>query len=341
MSVIKTSPYYHPTQIVLVDDDIDFLGNLSLQLDADLAYLLFDSTQKALSYLNERETARDGRDRFFRAPAAGGLSTNGEGGYGRLEIDTAALCREMQASDRFAQISVALVDYAMPQMNGLEFCERIHDPHIKKILFTGVATESVAVDAFNQGIIDQYIRKHEHSVYDTLNAAIRKFQCDYIRDLFVAAADVFPLNVPELLSDSGVARLLTSLRTSHGLAEYYLAPDQRGFLFADAAGQLRRLVLQSAAEARNQAEVLQESGLRSDQLRAIAANTLVADPAVAGMERDAVARAAEQLVSPAQRLPESAGLGWAVFDAIEIGGHLRPSYSEFLEWLDTVGYSLM
>ena len=45
---IEVPPYFHPTQVVLIDDDIDFLGNLSLQLDADLAYLLFDSTRKAL-----------------------------------------------------------------------------------------------------------------------------------------------------------------------------------------------------------------------------------------------------------------------------------------------------
>ncbi|MGN8199129.1 response regulator [Salinisphaera sp. RV14] len=339
MATIELAPYFHPTQIVLVDDDIDFLGNLSLQLDADLAYLLFDSTHKALSYLNGRQPNGAARDRFFKA-LQNGHGDSGDNHRESLELDIGALHREMQASDRFAQISVALVDYAMPQMNGLEFCRQIKDPHVKKILFTGVATESVAVDAFNHGIIDQYIRKHEHAVYDTLNQAIRQFQQAYIRDVFTAAADVFPVDLPGLLKEPAVARLIERLRTERGLVEYYLAIEPTGFVFADAAGQVKRLVIQSRDERAREAQRARAAGAPAPIVDGLAAGTLMLDPnSSVYHELDWSAHTAR-----AAELGEAADdLRWSLFDMSCTTDCIqaRPSYNEFLEWLDTVGYSLM
>lgn len=333
MAEIKIAPYFHPTQIVLVDDDIDFLGNLSLQLDADLAYLLFDSTHKALSYLNGRQSNGASRERFFRG-------RDNADSQAPLEIDVDALQREMQASDRFAQVSVALVDYAMPQMNGLEFCEQIDDPHVKKILFTGVATESVAVDAFNRGLIDQYIRKHEHAVYDTLNQAIRQFQEQYIRDVFSSASDVFAMNTPALLAEPAIARLIERLRTSHGLVEYYLTTDPAGFIFADANGRLKRLVVQDAEELMHEATRARQAGAVDAIVNGLQAGAIMLDPnGEVFHDLDWHAHTA-----PSAPVDESrAALRWAVFDirGEDNGSRARPSYNEFLEWLDTVGYSLM
>ncbi|AWN17384.1 response regulator [Salinisphaera sp. LB1] len=339
MATIELAPYFHPTQIVLVDDDIDFLGNLSLQLDADLAYLLFDSTHKALGYLNGRQPNGTARDRFFKA-VPNGHGDSGKNHRESLALDISALHREMQASDRFAQISVALVDYAMPQMNGLEFCRQIKDPHVKKILFTGVATESVAVDAFNHGIIDQYIRKHEHAVYDTLNQAIRQFQQEYIRDVFTAAADVFPVDLPGLLKEPAVARLIERLRADQGLVEYYLAVEPTGFVFADAAGQVKRVVIQSRDERAHEAQRARAAGAPAAIVDGLEAGTLMLDPnSSVYHELDWSAHTA-----PGAELGDAAGdLRWSLFDMSCTGGGIqaRPSYNEFLEWLDTVGYSLM
>lgn len=340
MAEIELPPYFHPTQIVLVDDDIDFLGNLSLQLDADLAYLLFDSTHKALGYLNERQPAGASRDRFFSGMGNDSGEAAGRNLRPSLALDMEALHREMQASDRFAQISVALVDYAMPQMNGLEFCQRIKDPHVKKILFTGVATESVAVDAFNRGIIDRYIRKHEHAVYGTLNQAIRQFQQAYIRDVFTAAADVFPIEFPGFLAEPAVARLIERLRTDQGLVEHYLAAEPSGFVCADASGRLKRLIIQDGHERAQAAQRARDAGAPGSIVDGLAAGTLMLDPNSPldhGLDWPAHTAPATELVGAADKLC------WSLFDSAPAAGgaRARPSYNEFLEWLDTVGYSMM
>lgn len=45
---------FHPTRVVLVDDDPDFLNNLSSSLSSNSAsYQHFNDPEKALRYLNE------------------------------------------------------------------------------------------------------------------------------------------------------------------------------------------------------------------------------------------------------------------------------------------------
>src|SRR5699024_5604677 len=138
METLSILPYFHPTTVVLVDDNLDFLGNLSLQLDADLAYRLFDSPNKALEQLNNAARTRPLSERFFAT-----IKDNRQGVPAEpvLRLDLAAIQREVRNTHRFAETAVVMVDYAMPKMNGLEFCKQIRNPHVKKVLFTGVADE--------------------------------------------------------------------------------------------------------------------------------------------------------------------------------------------------------
>ena len=45
-------PFYFPTQVILLDDDPDFLEGVSLMLNKCLSFKLFQSAQQALDYVN-------------------------------------------------------------------------------------------------------------------------------------------------------------------------------------------------------------------------------------------------------------------------------------------------
>lgn len=183
-------------------------------------------------------------------------------------------------------------------------------------------------------------RKHEHAVYDTLNQAIRQFQQEYIRDVFTAAADVFPINLPGLLREPAVARLIERLRADQGLVEYYLVAEPSGFVFADADGKVKRLVIQNRDERALDAQRARDAGAPASIVDGLAAGALMLDPnSSVDHELDWSAHTA-----PATELGDPAGnLRWSLFDTVHAAGstQARPSYNEFLEWLDTVGYSLM
>jgi len=343
MSNESLLPYFHPTQVVLVDNDIDFLGNLSLQLDADLAYLLFDSTEKALHYINERETHTPNTRRFLM-PEADEHAGRASGGVPQL--DAGAIAQEMFHANRFAQISVAMVDYAMPQMNGLELCRRIRNPSVKKILFTGVATESDAIEAFNSGLIDHYIRKSEHRVYEAVNRRIRELQRAHIRGFFDSAAEVFRFGAPPFLSDHGVISLMEELRRRLSYVEYYLAAAPDGFWLVDADARVWRLVLSDAACRAAQAAFLDTHGAQDAVREQVMNGDQILDPCVmlaGGTPSDAQGQWVNRL-RPAARLDGSSAYRWALFEA-EAPDHGEErsvfSYNRYVDWIDTQAFSMM
>ena len=56
-------------------------------------------------------------------------------------------------SKRFAMKTVVVVDYSMPNMNGLEVCKALEDLPLKFIMLTGKAEPETAIEAFNDGLI--------------------------------------------------------------------------------------------------------------------------------------------------------------------------------------------
>ena len=76
-----------------------------------------------------------------------------------IRLDLNVLEQEIKHIDRFKRISAMLVNYAMPTMNGLEFCAQLTDRDVRRVLLTGVADEKTAVQAFDAGLIDHYLPK--------------------------------------------------------------------------------------------------------------------------------------------------------------------------------------
>jgi len=151
-------PYYHPSTVVFVDDNQRFLSSFTLLLSEQLAFRCFSSTSVALDFVNHHGSMVPLDQRCFsflgqqhRAGAA-------------LRLDLALIEQEISNSDRFRDISVVVVDYDMPEMNGLSFCEQIQNRRIKKVLLTGVGDEKIAVRAFNDGLIDRFLTKSDPDI---------------------------------------------------------------------------------------------------------------------------------------------------------------------------------
>ncbi len=86
---------------------------------------------------------------------------------------------------RNPKVSVVVVDYAMPEMDGLEFCRRVSkvNPYIRKVMLTGKADEKLAVEAFNKGDIHYFLRKDSPDLAREINRALDKAQRDYLLEV--------------------------------------------------------------------------------------------------------------------------------------------------------------
>lgn len=236
-------PYYYPTTIVLVDDNQRFLDNFTLHLDESLAWRCFSSANEALEHINQ-QAARVHLDQrcFFWYRESSAQEDN------VLRLDLTLIEREISDPSRFKDISVVIVDYDMPEMNGLALCQRIRDPRIKKILLTGVADEKVAVQAFNDGIIDRFLMKSDPAITDRINQAIRDCQRKYFQEVSSMIQNTLALKSPEFLYDNTFIEYFFSLKKAHSFVEYYYVEDPTGFVLVSDTGDLSRLLVYSEAD---------------------------------------------------------------------------------------------
>lgn len=261
MSDYPIPPFYHPTMVFFVDDNADFLDNLSLQLDPGLAYRTFDRPEDALALLNDEKAIPVGRF-FSRYRDTGYLPLNNH----VINVDLHKVHREVYDEDRFAQVSVVVVDYDMPSMNGLEFCKRIENRAIKKILLTGKADEKLAVHAFNQGIIDRFVQKQDADAIESLNRAIAELQFAYFGQVERMLSDALTIGRHVYLRDPLFAREFHLICKRRLAVEYYLCSEPDGMLLLDAYGKVTLVLIPDDDYLLSQYEIAFEQGAPQELL---------------------------------------------------------------------------
>ncbi|MES3024148.1 MAG: response regulator [Pseudomonadota bacterium] len=234
--------YHHPSLTVLIDDSDSFLRSVSFQLDPALASKCFHDTRAALEWLcRNSQTAPRQEPALSASFDAYPLSLP----QCSVAFDLEQIHRISYERARFMTPSVLVVDYSMPQMNGVQLCEALAHLPCKKILFTGAADEKVAVDAFNRGLIDRYIKKSDDDALERLEAEIVALQKQYFAEQSDTLRDLLALHDYNFVSDPAIVALAAQLGERFGIVEHYLYPNPGGLLMYDADGRARLLVLET------------------------------------------------------------------------------------------------
>lgn len=242
MKPYAIQPFYFPTTIAFIDDSLPFLSNLSLQLDSRLAFRMYHSPFAALVALNGASTVPPMVERFFSL-----YRHRGDTSYAHHVIDLSLdlIHREVHNEHRFEQISVVVVDYDMPEIDGIEFCRGIKNPAVRKILLTGKADEQIAVRAFNEKIIDRFIRKQDPAAMELLNRAIGELQQEYFQQIEHMLSEALAVGSHLFLRDPAFGRLFDEMRQNLGIVEHYLTCTPDGILMLDMAGVAHLLLVQT------------------------------------------------------------------------------------------------
>lgn len=257
--------YQHPSLTVLIDDSDSFLRSLAFQLDPSLACKSFHDTHSALAWLTRQHSA---------ARECDALTASFDSYPQSLEQRSVALDIEKIHHisfdrQRFLTPSVLVVDYSMPQMNGVELCQALQGLPCKKILFTGAADEKVAVDAFNRGLIDRYIKKSDDEALDRLESEIVTLQHEYFLERSQPLRDMLVLHNYSFVSDPAFTALMRELIAAHGIVEHYLFPAPAGVLMYDRNGRAMLMVVETEASLESHAEVARDSDAPPSLLAAL------------------------------------------------------------------------
>jgi hypothetical protein len=232
----RLGPYFHPTTFCVIDDNERFLRSLELDLPPQIALRTFAHPEPALDYVNRHTTPAPLAERAMTLVRDGASART-------LHFDLDLIAAELANPARFERISVVLVDYAMPFLNGIEFFERMTDPFVRRAMLTGVADERVAVDLFNRGIIHNFLQKQRAQDLDAMVDYALEMESEYFRQSLARLRHALDAGPNSLLSDSAVAAHVHGLMQSEELVEYYLVDEPPGFVMLRGDGSVVRLIL--------------------------------------------------------------------------------------------------
>ncbi len=221
---------YYTTTVMLLDDDEKYLN--ILQDSVPSPHKIFTKVADALAFLAEAPLTA------FHSNAA--------------DSDThlASLKAQLERPERSEEISVLIVDYQMPGMNGLDFCKKVRSPHFKIIMLTGEATLALAVNAFNEGTIDRFIQKSTPHLHRELEHTIAEMQFKHFQD-----ASAFWINslskqgtpLPWFLQNDVFCDFFTQIMQRHQISEYAVLNAEGDFMIRHADGRQAYLTVRDAA----------------------------------------------------------------------------------------------
>lgn len=239
-SMKSVLPYFTSAEVVLIDDDMMLLNRIKGNLSVTHCRVKdFGHPKKALEYLNQ--------------------SLQDSDNLSPVKLEN--LHHQIYSPERFKQISTVIVDYDMPGMNGLEMCRQITSPHIQKIMLTGAATTDIAVDAFNEGIIDQFIQKNDPDVFAKLQNAVISAQEKYFESNTLELMHQLQNEYPEvsILQDPAFVELFGTITREHKVVEYYLLDPIGNFLFLSETGKSSALFVFNEELLNVQEDMIRES----------------------------------------------------------------------------------
>ncbi|MGA2655678.1 MAG: response regulator, partial [Gammaproteobacteria bacterium] len=137
---------YFPTQTLILDDNPRFLESMNVALSANHIVKSFKTPIDLIDYVTQTESVPFSQHCLHRPEEA-------QINHRIIDVDVDAIQKEVYNPKRFFENTVLVVDYAMPSMHGLDVCKELRHFPIKKIMLTGEADDTIAVEAFNQGLI--------------------------------------------------------------------------------------------------------------------------------------------------------------------------------------------
>jgi CheY-like chemotaxis protein len=262
--------YHHrPSTIAFLDDDVQYLEMLSLVIPATWSVKFFSRPQDFVTYFSEQALSWE-QD----------LSTHTE------MIDQSYIGRSLPRlildywrSDqiRYRLATIAVVDYAMPSMNGLDVLRELPAAIEHRVLLTGKAEDHTAIDAFNDSLIDRYIKKQAPDLIHQLMTALKTRRSAPMPRMELIWTSILTNAQRTALSDRAVQRELSQWLTSQRCVEYFFLRDPFGMLALSDTGAVHWLQLELHANFKAARDMASAAGHDAHELEEIGNGNLLSD----------------------------------------------------------------
>lgn len=240
----KLPLFYFKPAIGWVDDDAAFLDTVQVIFKDHYRLHTFNSPNQTLHYLATYQSPLSQisfKHEFTESDRFGAHH------HFPVDINIKNIRNLLDLPEKSQEMAVLIVDYHMPDSNGVELCEKLKHLPIKKILLTGEGTMETAIEAFNQGLIDKFIKKG-CDLTGKLKEYIDELIFDYFYEKSENLISHLEASKPSLLSDPIFVNYFKSWCTHHDIQEFYLINKQGSFLTKSKNGKLAYFIIMSEQE---------------------------------------------------------------------------------------------
>jgi CheY-like chemotaxis protein len=254
--------FFFPTQTIIIDDNSQFLDSLSLSLQYNThSYKFFNNPKKALSFINDNLEKRKWIKKYIR-PLEEEIAD-----HKIIDINISELHKEINNNERFSVITNIIVDFDMPIINGLEFCKEFENVDLNKILLTGTVDDKLAIDAFNNRLINYFIPKNSDNISRKLNDYIEAGANLYFNNLSQMIYTSIKTSKDSLIFDNNsFVNFIHSILEEKKIIEYYLIDENGSYLMVNKEGQNNILHINTDDDLNYIYNLALEEGLDSDLL---------------------------------------------------------------------------
>lgn len=305
-------PFYYPTTVLAVDDDHDFLASFEYRYRRKFRCQVTSSANVAIDLI-----ARD-EEKFGKANILNQFGDiEGEEGPHVVALRLSEIGAMSEIPNHTKKISVVVVDYAMPEMTGIEFCRAIADYNVKRLLLTGKAGLEIAVDAFNEGLIESFVLKGSSDVGAKIDSEIKKLQNAFFKDMAAPITSIENLNDLQFFRDENFRQLFARLKDEFDISEHFLSAAPPGLITVSHDGVKRILLVCSKDIMRAQYETALHAEAPSDLLTILESKSgIVAFPAPMGFYEERFLSSWRDYIWPAQPLAGSECWWWAMTEPV-------------------------
>lgn len=242
---------YYPTSVVFIDDSVSFLSAMELAFSPRFQCLTFSDPIRALNHANNLKNldwnAHSKEDYNYYSDSEQFVQNT-----------LNASEKHLSNSNRYNEISVVVIDYDMPEMDGLTFCKNLKNPNIKKILLTGQVTTEEAIRAFNDNVIDYYISKSDGDLVNHLVKAIQDLQNRYFIDISSYIKIRAIEQKKSLFNDASLSDYFSKIIKENKVKEYYFSTNPPRYRLKTEENKIYTLLVYSRYDLNEQIRIIKE-----------------------------------------------------------------------------------
>lgn len=229
-------PYFHDTSVAVIDDDPMYLESFLFRLSSVGNLKGFHDPEVALRYIIMEAPQPPNLTKYVERTSENLTAGEIDRGDRMLHFHGDYIQDVQKDLGRAHQVSVIVVDYNMPKMNGLQVCRAIEPLPCRKVLLTGKATKNIGINALNDGLIDAYFEKQDEDLSEKILDAISFHKKLYFRNVSSPLLTTLGRFEADFLSDEHVIDVFEDVCSAYSIKEYFLTSQMPGFQMRDAKG---------------------------------------------------------------------------------------------------------